>query len=216
MFCRKLGGLTAYTYRFIIESIDNKQHNTIPNYTPTFDNFWYNYNFKQELYYYFNAKYAREGFEIGGVPYSLTDDTERGRKSDWKAVAKYIELLNNQSSFISECKMIRGSCKRIWRTLGVEDLKREYTLKILYAYATYGLNNEYYYEEAESNLLDGFRIFYNTVQNFEIIIKSFNDFENYILKISDNKQYISYLKTIKYKILIDINLEFASKLTTNN
>jgi ATP-dependent DNA helicase RecQ len=196
-------------FKFISESLDiSKQKDD----NLAFQDFWYNHHFKDEMYYYFNAKYARVGFKIGYEPYSLLDDTDKGRISSWETFEKYAKVLNDQSSFISECKMMRGSCRRIWRTLYKEDSEREYILKILSAFATFGLNNKFYYQEAEDLFIDGFTIFYEQHKSYELLKSKIINFETYLHNSISNKEYLPYLNMAKHKIMLKVNLKFAKNI----
>lgn len=196
-------------FKFITESIDISKQKTN---NLLFTDFWYNHHFKDEMYYYFNAKYAREGFKIGNEPYSLLDDTEKGQISKWETFEKYAMVLNHQSSFISECKMMRGSCRRIWRTLYKEDNDREYILKILASFATFGLNNKFYYQEAENLFIDGFTIYYDQQKNYSILKTSIENFGSFLINSTSNRDYLPYLNIAKHKIMIMVNRKFAKNI----
>ena len=198
-------------FKFVNDSIslsEEKVNNT------SFKNFWFNYHFKEELYYYFNAKYARSGYRINGKSFSLIDDTEKGTISNWNIFDKYAKVLNEQARFISECKMMRGSCKRIWRTLSAEDSKNEYVLKILYAFATFSLNNKFYYVEAEKTLIDGFEIYYRHIKDYKLLKWKFNQFTKLIILSTENEDFILYLIDIRYKIMLKIQRTYAASINT--
>jgi ATP-dependent DNA helicase RecQ len=196
-------------FKFISESLDlSKQKDN----KFAFQDFWYNHHFKDEMYYYFNAKYARAGFKIGNEPYSLLDDTEKGRVSNWETFEKYAKVLNGQSSFISECKMMRGSCRRIWRTLYKEDSEREYILKLLSSFATFGLNNKFYFQEAEDLFIEGFTIFYEEYKSYELLKIKIVNFETYLRNSISNKEYLPYLNIAKHKIMLKVNINFAKNI----
>lgn len=197
-------------FKFITESLD---HSKQKENKFAFKDFWYNYHFKDEMYYYFNAKYAREGFKIASEPYSLLDDTEKGQISNWETFEKYAKALNDQSSFISECKMMRGSCRRIWRTLYKEDNEREYILKLLSSFATFGLNNKFYYQEAEDLFIDGFTIFYDQYRNYGLLKSKIINFEMHLHNSTSNKSYLPYLTLAKHKIMLKVNSKFAKAIT---
>jgi hypothetical protein len=108
--------------------------------------------------------------------------------------------------------MMRGSCRRIWRSLGRSEYYNEYVLKLLYAFATYGLSNSYYYKEAEKYLIEGFTIFYK-LNNYEKLKKHIKEFENALIESTKNNELIEYLETAKKKIMIGVNLSFAQELT---
>jgi ATP-dependent DNA helicase RecQ len=200
-------------FKFISESLDrSKQKQKEKENKFAFKDYWYNHHFKDEMYYYFNAKYAREGFTIGGKPFSLTDDTKRGQISKWEDFEKYADVLNAQASFINECKMMRGSCRRIRRVLSTKDFENEYTLKILASFATFGLNNSYYYQEAEDLFIDGFTIYYDQHQDYDLLKSSIENFEQHLFKSLKNKKYLPYLNMAKHKIMLKVNYEFAKNI----
>jgi len=196
-------------FKFITESLDisKQKFSNLP-----FNDYWYNYHFKDEMYYYFNAKYARVGFKIGNEPYSLLDDTEKGQISNWETFEKYAKVLNGQSSFISECKMMRGSCRRIWRTLSKVDNDREFILKILSSFATFGLNNKYYYQDAEDLFITGFSIYHEENKNFILLKSRIDNFGMHLFNCTSNKQYLPYFNLAKHKILLKYNLDLARKI----
>lgn len=177
-----------------------------------YHDFWFNSLFKEELYYYFNAKYARSGFKIKGTGYSLTDDTENGTISKWGDFVKYAKVLNEQNRFISECKMMRGSCKRIWRTLSIVDYEEEYVLKILYAFATFGMGNKYYYEEAQNYLIHGFKNLYYSDYDYVGFANKLKTFETMIISSTENRDYVSYLQSAKQYLMLLINIDYSKKI----
>ncbi len=196
-------------FKFISESLDlSKQKDN----DLSFHDFWYNHHFKDEMYYYFNAKYARVGFNINNEPYSLLDDTRKGQISNWETFERYAEVLNDQSSFINECKMMRGSCRRIWRTLYKDDYEREYILKLLSSFATFGLNNKFYFQEAEDLFIDGFSIYYEQHQNYHLLKSKIKNFEMHLLNCTSNTNYVKYLNIAKHKIMLKVNLKFAKNM----
>ena len=59
-----------------------------------------NEDLKDFIFFYFNSKYAREGYtvDINGIttPYSLTDDTQRGAKSSYEILFKYMRVIDDE------------------------------------------------------------------------------------------------------------------------
>lgn len=101
---RCLGYLTEFVYQKIAtkrkQATDDMErfcndaiHNT---------NNWLEVNedLKDFIFFYFNSKYAREGFtvDINGeaVPYSLTDDTQRGAFSSYDILFKYMKVIDDE------------------------------------------------------------------------------------------------------------------------
>ncbi len=75
---------------------------------------------KDEIYYYFNAKYSRRSFEetVGKkkIPASMPDDYDNDILLE-QFIEKYIKLVENEETgeFISNIKHLRGSCKKMLR-----------------------------------------------------------------------------------------------------
>lgn len=195
---------------FITESIDQNKPTDLK-----FKSTEYNNHFKQLMYYYFNAKYAKSKFNEGGEDRSLIDDFKNNEFDNWGVFEKYTEILNNKASFINECKMMRGSCKRIWRSIAAIETNEEYVLKLLYAYASFGLNNPYYFEEAEKYFLEGFEKLYdacNNYQDFENKLYQFEEILSSEVKFENSKEFI---KRIKHKLLLKFNTDFAKQINLN-
>ena len=119
---------------------------------------------KEEIYYYFNAKYARVGFRIGDTDYSLLEDHRNPTISRAGLLRKYLVALNIEGSQQNNYKHLIGSCKKIIRSLGASDLKREWALLLLQSFAMYAVNNASYVSEANGKLITGFRRLYEDVE----------------------------------------------------
>ncbi|HCQ14486.1 MAG TPA: hypothetical protein DIU01_14715, partial [Flavobacterium sp.] len=191
---------------FITESIHQNAKTDLK-----FNNAKYNIHFKQLMFYYFNAKYAKSGYVEFGEDRSLIDDFKNKELNDWEVFVKYTKILNDKASFINECKMMRGSCKRIWRSLAIEDTKEEYVLKLLYAYASFGLNNPYYFQEAEKYFLEGFENLYlkNDYLYFENKLNKFLEIISESVKYENSKEYI---RRIKHKLMLKISTQNVQNL----
>ena len=75
---------------------------------------------KDEIYYYFNAKYSRRSFvertRKGDFPASMPDDYDNDIVLN-QCIKKYIKLVENEETgeFISNIKHLRGSCMKMLR-----------------------------------------------------------------------------------------------------
>ena len=118
---------------------------------------------KEEIYYYFNAKYARAGFRIGNEDYSLLEDHRNEGISRAGLLRKYLVALNMEGSQQNNYKHLIGSCKKIVRSLSASDLNREWALLLLQAFAMYAVNNASYVSEANAKLDAGFTRLYDDV-----------------------------------------------------
>lgn len=56
-----------------------------------------NEELKDELYFYFNSKYARREYRTErGEQFSLLVDTDEGKRSSWETVLKFMQVVDNQ------------------------------------------------------------------------------------------------------------------------
>ena len=191
---------------FITESINQNTKSDLK-----FKNSKYNSHFKQLMYYYFNAKYAKSTFIEDGEDRSLIDDFKNSKKEDWEIFEKYTKILNDKASFINECKMMRGSCKRIWRSVADIETNEDYVLHLLYAYASFGLNNEYYYEEAEMHFLEGFENLYLKT-NYSTLENKLNQFLEIFSKSVQYEHSKEYIRRIKHKLMLKISTKNVQNL----
>ena len=82
-----------------------------------------NEDLKDYIYYYFNSKYAREGYQTdNGEPFSLKDETEEGRISSFDIVFKYMRVVDNDvigtdGSQKGNIKHLLGAVRLIRRSL---------------------------------------------------------------------------------------------------
>ncbi len=61
-----------------------------------------NEDLKDEIYYYFNSKFAREGYIAdNGESFSLIDDTDRAKKSSFDIVYKYLRVIDSDVMGVS-------------------------------------------------------------------------------------------------------------------
>lgn len=82
-----------------------------------------NEDLKDFIYYYFNSKYAREGYTAeSGELFSLTDDTDAGKKSSFDIVFKYMRVVDDditgaEGSPRDNIKHLQGAVRLIRRSL---------------------------------------------------------------------------------------------------
>lgn len=112
-----------------------------------------NKRFKEEIYYYFNAKYARRYVLPTGEPASLVADTARGTISNFDICEKYLRVLEEDNgAYLSNLKHLRGSTQKILRAVNQNNA----CLKILKAFSLYQLSqNQTYFIDEVVNPVDG-------------------------------------------------------------
>jgi ATP-dependent DNA helicase RecQ len=184
---------------------------------------WYKQNLfiKEQIYFYFNAKYARIGFKINSRPFSLLDDykdKEIGRK---EILEKYLQVFRLDGTEQNNYKHMMGSCKKILRSLSETDLNNEWLLRLLKAFAMYSVNNASYISEANEELERGFDNLYKDEtfhdNDFEIIEPIF---ETYFHKLQSNIQEdnpsFKDIKLIRAKLLLKMQSLGIEKLINKN
>lgn len=218
-----------YLSEFAIKQIGHKQwkaindiENVILNAVIINDKYKQNIYIKEEIFYYFNARYARNDYTINGAEFSLIKDSEVGKSSSWGLVIKYIkDVMEIESgSQINTFKHLVGSCKKITRGMAKEESDNEWSLKLIEAFAKYSINNLSNRFEANELTIKGFKIFYYSKecnQNFNYFIKKFNEYFK-ILEVSlvkNNTVFEQNLFIIKNMIMLEINNEFVKKINLN-
>ena len=82
-----------------------------------------NEDLKDDIYYYFNSKYAREDYETEfGEAFSLTQDTDHGKYSSFDVLFKYLRVVDDDvmgpsDSQIGNIKHLHGAVRLIRRSL---------------------------------------------------------------------------------------------------
>jgi len=201
-----------------IESILNTSI-TEPHYVG--DSFQQNLFIKEQIYFYFNAKYARIGFRINGKPFSLLDDYQEREMSKQEILDKYLAVYHLDGAEQNNYKHMMGSCKKILRSLSETDLKNDWLLRLLKAFSMYSVNNASYVSEANTELELGFDNLYKDESfhenDFEIIEPIF---ESYFAKLHSNIQEdnpsFKDIKLIRAKLLLKMQTLGIEKLINKN
>ena len=189
-----------------------------------FTNDWFKQNLfiKEQIYFYFNAKYARIGFKIERKPYSLLDDYQKESMSKTDILDKYLQVFDLEGGTEqNNYKHMTASCKKIIRSLPESDLNKEWVLRLLQSFSMYSVNNASYISEANSELEFGFLNLYEDdifhQNDFELIQLIF---DSYFEKLEDNiqKDNTSFkdIKLIRVKLLLRMQVKEIDKLTNKN
>lgn len=174
------------------------------------DDFEKNCYLKEEIYFYFNAKYARPQFKIGGKEYSLLDDHHAYRNNEFEPdqlVAKYLnhDLLKfgtEQNNY----KHLIGSCKKILNSLPETDLKKEWALRLIKAFALYATNNASYRSEANLELENGFKRLFDDINYHQNAFSTINTifkkyFDSLLQTVEEENASFLDIGLIKNKLL---------------
>jgi ATP-dependent DNA helicase RecQ len=155
---------------------------------------WFEQNkfIKEQIYFYFNAKYARKEFIIDNKNYSLLEDYNsysENKINPNNILDKYLEVFKLEGTEQNNYKHMMGSCKKIMQSLSVSDLKKEWVLRLLKAFSMYAVNNAAYRSEANMELKNGFEKLYNDEvyhnNDYDKIEEIFKNYFNILLQNID-------------------------------
>ena len=140
-----------------------------------------NEDLKDEIYYYFNSKYAREGYQTdGGENFSLLDDTERGKKSSFEILYKYMRVVDSDVIGLSgspkdNVKHLQGAVRLIRRS----ETETNAALCLLNAFCLLTLkvgSNRNMQEELDTSFMEGYIAFKETSKDYEEFFDGINRF----------------------------------------
>ena len=153
-----------------------------------------NEDMKDYIYYYFNSKYAREGYAVGEESFSLTDDTERGKRSSFDIVFKYMrvvddDLLEAGATPRDNIKHLQGAIRLIRRA--VTEPNPALDLLNVYCLLFLGMEtNDTAKKEMEESYTEGYLEFYNRTNDKSLFYEKMTKFKQSILqrKIAGRKE----------------------------
>ena len=188
---------------------------TNPKYSK--DYYQQNLFIKEQIYFYFNAKYARREFKINDNPFSLLDDYNGFFLAKPEILNKYMEVLK-EGTEQNNYKHMMGSCKKMIRSLSGDDLKIEWLLHLLKAFSMYSINNSSYISEANGDLEIGFGNLYNSLE-YDDFTKIQPIFDNYFFALFENvdkqdntNQIKENIQVIQAKLLLQMQLQKSNAL----
>ncbi|MEK6495255.1 DEAD/DEAH box helicase [Myroides odoratimimus] len=144
---------------------------------------------KEQIYYYFNAKYARPGYRESDIECSLLDDYKLYQNKQIIASEVLYKFIDNKviknGTEQNNYKHLLGSCKKILFSLTQSDLEKEWVLRLLQAFALYSSNNISYRSQANQIVERGFTCLFldEGLDRQESIIEIFNV---YFDRLTDN------------------------------
>ncbi|MDM1086711.1 hypothetical protein HXZ92_17810 [Myroides odoratimimus] len=166
---------------------------------------------KEQIYYYFNAKYARPGYRESDIDCSLLDDYQLYQDGQLIASEVLYKFIDNKiiknGTEQNNYKHLLGSCKKILFSLTESDLKKEWILRLLQAFALYSSNNISYRSQANLIVEKGFTclLFDNSLHETESIIDIFEFyFDRLIDNIDEQNSLLEDIDLIKNKLLQSI------------
>ena len=168
-----------------------------------------NEQLKDHIYYYFNSKFAREGYTTeAGEPFSLTDDTDRGRVSSFDILFKYLrvvddDVIGSSGSPKDNIKHLQGAVRLIRRSL----TEANPALDLLNVFCLFTLkvnDNANLFEELKQSFINGYSEFrkrstdlsdfYENMDMYINILKEKNAITKKDLKLIQSWELISEVK----------------------
>ena len=147
-----------------------------------------NERLKDYIYYYFNSKYAREGYMTDkGEPYSLTDDTEEGKKSSYEILFKYLNVVDDDVVGVSggspkdNILHLQGAVRFIRRSLTEENP----ALDLLNAYCLLYLkteNNPNLKRELHQSYINGYKEFKTRTPDKDLFYENMEKYKTVLIQ----------------------------------
>lgn len=179
---------------------------------------------KEDIYFYFNAKYARLDFRIDGQSYSLLGDfneqKEKTEDFEWDDILfKYLGALEKGLEQNNYKHMI-GSCRKIQRSLSASDSSKEWLLHLLLAFALYAVGQASYLNEANDSIIRGFRNLYRDKSfhnddwsRVDVLISRY--FDELSRKLEGDNQAFASMQIIRLSVLAHLQDSRIKELLLN-
>lgn len=215
-----LGYLTEFIYEKIAvkrkRAIDDMKSFCIQGLDQSKDWKEVNEDLKDFIYYYFNSKYAKDDYVAdNGEAFSLTEDTDRGKRSNPDIVLKYMRVVNDEiigtGTPKDNIKHLQGAVRLIRRSL--TDINPALDLLNAFCLFYLGTNNNKTLEiELHQSYYDGLVGFSETMGNYTDFWSFFEEFHNSITKRA--KEYpIKKLDELKDEIIGGIHGNIIRNIT---
>lgn len=143
---------------------------------------------KDEIYYYFNSKFARRGFKINDRPYSLLDDINERQLSSFELISKYMKVVD--SSIIGttgtpkdSIKHLQGAVRLIRRRIDVSP-----ALYVLNYFCLLALKieDDNLKKEMEDSYIDGYCLLKKEANDIDTFYSNVSVFKTELLNSDGN------------------------------
>jgi len=181
-----LGYLTEFIYDKVASkrrrAIDDMRNFCLVGIDETKDWKVINEDLKDEIYYYFNSKFAREGYVAdNGESFSLVDETDRAKKSSFDIVFKYLRVIDADVMGVSgspndNIKHLHGAVKLIRRS----ETDTNAALCFLNVFCLIALNNgnnKNIEEEIKRSYIEGYLAFRRQSKDIKTFYKNIERFK---------------------------------------
>lgn len=179
-----------------------------------------NEDLKDFIYYYFNSKFARKDFEYpnlsGEKSFSLTSDTDNGKRSSFEIVKKYLRVVDDDvtsqdsSSQIDNIKHLQGAVRLIRRSL----TDGNPTIDWLNVFCLLFLgtdSNESLTEELKESYIHGYVEFHKLYSNRMTYYKILEEYKTSLAARNIAKQSIELLEQWDAEAELELHLSWLNE-----
>ena len=168
-----------------------------------------NEDLKDEIYYYFNSKYAREGYKTDNdEKFSLLDDTERGKNSSTDILFKYMrvvdgDVMGTSGSPKDNIKHLQGAVRLIRRSLTDTNA----TLSMLSAFCLIALkvgNNRHLMQELDKSYIEGYQAMKHDIKDYTSFLDCIKQFKS---MLNSNNRNLASMEDLKHLDELDMIAE---------
>lgn len=170
-----------------------------------------NEDLKDEIYYYFNSKYAREGYKTDNdEDFSLLDDTERGKISSKDILFKYMrvvdgDVMGTSGSPKDNIKHLQGAVRLIRRSIAETNA----TLSMLNAFCLIALKvegNIHLMQELDKSYVEGYQAMKHDIKDYT---EFFDCIKQFKLMLNTNNRNLASTEDLKHLDELDMIAELG-------
>ncbi len=186
-----------------------------------------NEDLKDFIFFYFNSKYAREGYtvDINGIstPFSLTDDTQKGVKSSYEILFQYMRVIDddlvNESTPKDNIMHLQGAVRLIRRSL----TEPNPALDLLNVFCIKFLKNktENALDELKRSYIEGYCEFSKRTNSKREFLKRMQEYKDSLLSrkvitTRDQKQFEEWDRFCEIKLQNEWLIDFKKRFVDDN
>lgn len=177
---------------------------------------------KDFIYYYFNSKFARKGYQTeNGLDFSLTDDTDEGKESSYDILFKYIRVIDDDivgtSSPKDNIKHLQGAVRLIRRATTDLNPALDFLNVYCLTYLKVG-ENKNLQEELKNSYIRGYKEFFKRSDDKDDFYRKMREFKESFNANGRNAATVEEIEQMKeWDLLCEVELhtEWLNKFKNN-
>lgn len=213
---RCLGYLTEFIYDKVVlkrkRAIDDMRNFCITGIDESKDWKEINEDLKDEIFFYFNSKFARSGYRTeNDEPFSLYDDVVEEKKRGFETLFKYMRVIDNDvigasGSPKDNIKHLRGAVRLIRRS----ETDTNPVLSFLNVFCLLILrqpDDKNMLQEIEESFIEGYRIFKKESNDDKTLYEMVDTFYKYLIAYKEHQRHAASEKDIEYLKELQLRIE---------